>query len=83
MSKPCGRICGRKHSHAAGLTSHSTILMYGKSGFLGLHEAGHGRSTVDLTRARGPTLLMGPPDPCVLIGLVQTVLAHNYVVQKC
>ena len=48
-------------SHAAGLTSHSTILMYGKSGFLGLNEAGHGRSTVGLTRARGPTLLMGPP----------------------
>ena len=33
-----------------------------------------------LTRARGPTLLMGPPDPCGLIGLVQTVLAYHYVV---
>ena len=67
-------------SHAAGLTSHSTILMYGKSGFLGLHEAGHGRSTVGLTRARGPTLLIGPPDPYGLIGLVQTVLANHYAV---
>ena len=45
----------------------STILMYGKSGFLGLKEAGHGRSTVGLTRARGLTLLMGPPDPYGLI----------------
>ena len=45
-------------SHAAGLTSRSTIFVYGKSGFLGLHEAGHGRSTVGLTRARGPTLLI-------------------------
>ena len=67
-------------SHAAGLTSHSAILMYGKSGFLGRNEAGHGRSTVGLTRPRGPTLLMGPPDPYGLIGLVQTVLACHYVV---
>ena len=67
-------------SHAAGLTSHSTILMYGKSGFLGLKEAGHGRSMVGLTCARGSTLLMGPPDPYRLIGLVQTVLAYHYVV---
>ena len=67
-------------SHAAGLTAHSTILMYGKSGFLGLKEAGHGRSTVGLTRARGSTLLMGPPDPYRLIGLAQTVLAYHYVV---
>ena len=67
-------------SHAAGLTSYSTILMYGKLGFLGLHEAGHGRSTVGLTRAGGPTLLIAPPDPYGLIGLVQTVLAYHYVV---
>ena len=33
-----------------------------------------------MTRARGPTLLMGPPDPYGLIGLVQTVLAYHYVV---
>ena len=59
-------------SHAAGLTSHSTILMYGKSGFLGLKEAGHGRSTVGLTRARGSTLLIGPPDPYGLISSKQS-----------
>ena len=69
-------------SHAAGLTSHSTILVYGKSGFLGLNEAGHGRSTVGLTRARGATIIMGPPGPYGLIGLVQTVLAYYYVVHS-
>ena len=67
-------------SRAAGLTSHSTILMYGKSGFLGRTEAGHGRSTVGLTRARGSTLIMGPPVPYGLLGLVQTVLAYYCVV---
>ena len=39
-------------SHAAGLTSHTTVLVFGKSGFIGQDEAGHGRSTVGLTRAR-------------------------------
>ena len=67
-------------SHAAGLTSHSTILMYGKSGFLGLKEAGHDRSTVELIRARDSALLMGLLNPYGLIGLVQTVLAYHYVV---
>ena len=42
-------------------------------GFLGLHEAGHGRSTVGLTRARGSTLLIGPLDPYGLIGLAAAV----------
>ena len=59
-------------SHVAGLTSHTTILVYGKSGFLGLNEAGHGRSTVGLTGARGATIIAGPPDPYGLVGLVQT-----------
>ena len=54
--------------------------MYSKSGFLGLNEAGHGRSTVGLTRARGSTLVMGPPDLYGVVGLVQTVLAHYSVV---
>ena len=49
-------------SHAAGLTAHTAVLMYGKSGFLGRNESGHGRSTVGLTRARGTTIIMGPPD---------------------
>ena len=49
-------------SHAAGLTSHTTLLVFGKSGFIGQDEAGHGRSTVGLTRARGTTILLGPPD---------------------
>ena len=30
-------------SHAAGLTSHTTLLVFGKSGFIGTDEAGHGR----------------------------------------
>ena len=38
-------------SHAAGLTSHTTLLVFGKSGFIGQDEAGHGRSTVGLTSA--------------------------------
>ena len=46
-------------SHAAGLTSHTTLLVFGKSGFIGTDEAGHGRSTVGLTRARGTTILLG------------------------
>ena len=52
-------------SHAAGLTSHTTLLVFGKSGFIGTDEAGHGRSTVGLTRARGTTILLGPPDPAL------------------
>ena len=35
---------------------------------------------MSLTRARGSTLLMDPPDPYGLIGLVQTVLAYHYAV---
>ena len=47
-------------SHAAGLTLHTTLLVFGKSGFIGTDEAGHGRSTVGLTRARGTTILLDP-----------------------
>ena len=66
-------------SHAAGLTAHTAVLMYGKSGFLGRNESGHGRSTVGLTRARGTTIIMGPPDSQGLIGMVQAVLAYYFV----
>ena len=48
-------------SHAAGLTSHTTVLVFRKTGFIGQDEAGHGRSTVNLTRARG-TAILEPPD---------------------
>ena len=41
---------------------------------------GHGRSTVGLTRARGTTILLGPPDPYGLVGLVQTVYAYYFAV---
>ena len=68
-------------SHAAGLTSHTTLLVFGKSGFIGTDEAGHGRSTVGLTRARGITiLLLSPPDPYGLTGLVQTTYAYYFSV---
>ena len=67
-------------SHAAGLTSHTTLLVFGRSGFIGQDEAGHGRSTVGLTRARGTTILLGPPDPCGLTGLVQTTYAYYVTV---
>ena len=67
-------------SHAAGLTSHTTLLVFGKSGFIGQDEAGHGRSTVGLTRARGTTILQGPPDPYGLTGLVQTTYAYYFTV---
>ena len=67
-------------SHAAGLTSHTTLLVFGKSGFIGQDEAGHGRSTVFLTRARGTTILLGPPDPYGLTGLVQTTYAYYFTV---
>ena len=40
-------------SHAAKLTSQTTLLVFVKSGFVGTDEAGHGCSTVGLTRARG------------------------------
>ena len=67
-------------SHAAGLTSHTTLLVFGKSGFIGQDEAGHGRSTVGLTRARGTTIILGPPDPYGLTGLVQTTYAYCFTV---
>ena len=66
-------------SHAAGLTAHTAVLVYGKSGFLGRDESGHGRSTVGLTRARGTTIIMGPPDSQGLIAMVQAVLAYYFV----
>ena len=50
-------------SHAAGLTAHTAILLYGSSKFLGRDEMGHSRTTVGLMRARGTTVLAGPPDP--------------------
>ena len=67
-------------SHAAGLTSHTTLLVFGKSGFVGTDEAGHGRSTVGLTRARDTTILLDPPDPYGLTGLVQTTYAYCFSV---
>ena len=66
-------------SHAAGLTSHTTLLVFGKSGFIGQDEAGHGRSTVGLTRARGTTIILGPPDPYGLAGLVRTTYAYYFI----
>ena len=53
---------------------------FGKSGFIGQDEAGHGRSTVGLTRAGGTTILLGPPDPYGLTGLVQTTHAYYFTV---
>ena len=41
-----------------------------QSGFIGQDEAGHGRSTVGLTRARGTTIILGPPDPYGLASLL-------------
>ena len=67
-------------SHAAGLTSHTTLLVFSKSEFIGQDEAGHGRSTVGLTRARGTTSLLGPSDPDGLTGLVQTTYAYCFTV---
>ena len=57
-------------SHAAGLTSHTTLVVFGKSGF----------STVGLTRVRGTAILLGPPDPYGLTGLVQTTYAFYFTV---
>ena len=65
-------------SHAAGLTSHTTLLVFGKSGFIGTDEVGHGRSTVGLTRARDATILLDPPDSFGLTGLVQTTYAYYF-----
>ena len=45
-------------SHAAELTSHTTLLVFGKSEFIGQDEAGHGRSTVGLTRATGTAIIL-------------------------
>ena len=56
------------------------VLVFGKSGFIGTDEAGHGRSTVGLTRARGTTIVLGPPDPYGLTGLVQTTYAYYFSV---
>ena len=63
-------------SHAAELTSHTTLLVFGKSDFIGTDEAGYG-STVGLTRSRGTTI---PPDPYGLTGLVQTTYAYYFSV---
>ena len=67
-------------SHAAELTSHTTLLVFGKSKFIGQDEAGHGRSTAGLTRARGTTIILDPPDPYGLAGLVQTTYAFFFTV---
>ena len=67
-------------SDAAGLTSHTTLLVFGESEFVGQDEAGHGRSTVGLTRARGTTIILGPPDLYGLAGLVQTTYAYYFTV---
>ena len=50
-------------SHAAGLTAHTAIVLFGSSKFLGRDELGHSRTTVGLTRSRGVTVVAGPPDP--------------------
>ena len=63
-------------SHAADLTSHTTVLVFSKSEFIGQDEAGHGRSTVGLTRARGTTILL-------FFGLVRLsqliAVGHRYI----
>ena len=66
--------------HAAELTSQTTLLVFGKSGFIGYDEAGHGRSTVSLTRAGGTTIILDPRDPYGLTGLVQTTYAYYFTV---
>ena len=65
-------------SHAAGLTAHTAIVLFGSSKFLGRDELGHSRTTVGLTRSRGVTVVAGPPDPYGLIGMVQTVYCYYY-----
>ena len=57
-------------SHAAGLTSHTTVLVFGKSGFIGQDEAGHGPSSWD-RRIR-----------TALVGLVQTVYVYYFAVHS-
>ena len=54
----------------------------GKSGFLGRDEMGHSKTTVGLTRARGSTIIAGPPDPYGLLGMVQTVYAYYFVIHS-
>ena len=63
-------------SHAAGLTAHTAVLLFGSSKFLGCHEQGHSRATVGLTRSRGVTLLAGPPDRYGLIGMLQVLYCY-------
>ena len=65
-------------SHAAGLTAHTAIVLFGSSKFLGRDELGHSRTTVGLTRSRGVTVLAGPPDPYGLIGMVQTLYCYYF-----
>ena len=62
-------------SHA-GLTVHTAVLLFGSSKFLECHEQGHSRTTVGLTRSRGVTLLVGPPDRCGLIGMLQVLYCY-------
>ena len=62
-------------SHAAGLTAHTVVLLFGCSKFLGCHEQGHSR-TVGLTRSRGVTILAGPPDRYGLIGMLQVLYCY-------
>ena len=65
-------------SHAAGLTAHTAIVLFGSSKFLGRDELGHSRTTVGLTRSRGVTVVAGPPDPYGLIGMVQTIYCYYF-----
>ena len=62
--------------HAAGLTAHTAVLLFGSSKFLGCHEQGHSRTTVGLTRSRGVTILAGPPDRYGLIGMLQFLYCY-------
>ena len=62
-------------SHAAGLTAHTVILLFGSSKFLGCSEQGHSRTTVGLTRSRG-TVLAGAPDRYGLIGMIQVLYCY-------
>ena len=65
-------------SHAAGLTAHAAVVLFGSSKFLGRDELGHSRTTVGLTRSRGVTVVAGPPHPYGLIGMVQTVYCYYF-----
>ena len=44
------------------------------------NEAGHGCSTVGLTRSGGTTIILDPPDPYDLTDLVQTTCAYYFTV---